>query len=452
MRDLGLAGPDRRLLGVAQGDALRKLFFLRRLRRLTKEVAPVVEHLELEAGGLADDVADLFERPLVLARDLDDDVLVAHGDGRFAETKLVDATVDGVLGLVHRALAEAGLDLGPDLEVRDPFFGSLNGHLTLEPLQEFLVDLGVVARILELDVDDRDLVARLLEHDLLLKRRQLVTRRRLVTGVKTELGRQHLAHLVVVAIALVLDRLFDVDRVDEPEPATKVETGDDLERDVVANVLGAMDLALRDALERRPDAEKRPQPERHHEPRLEPPREVQVRQRADEGPDCAEREGREHPEGLVVGREPGRDGANGGGPERPPPVARKVAEHEEEKARSSQRVLENPVYHLLFVGHCGLVLRLGRLLDVETSDRRTKHLHFDTRRDLDPRVSSLDRVDQLPHETRLGDDPIALLQLGLHLLLLFALRAVAEEHEEDEGNQEHQHQHRAARATGRCGR
>ena len=76
-----------------------------------KKSVVVVEHLELEARRLADDVADLLEGLLVLAGDLDDDVLVARGDARLAEAELVDAAVDGVLRLVDRALADARLDL-----------------------------------------------------------------------------------------------------------------------------------------------------------------------------------------------------------------------------------------------------------------------------------------------------------------------------------------------------
>src|SRR5258706_3528523 len=104
-------------------------------------------------------------------------------------------------------------------------------------------------------------------------------------------------------MAFVLDRIRDLGDYAEPEPAPKVETGDDLEGDVVAHVLGAVNLALGHALERRPDAEERPEAERRHEPRLQPPGKVQVRQRANQRPDDAEREGRENPKGLVVRRE-----------------------------------------------------------------------------------------------------------------------------------------------------
>ena len=76
-----------------------------------KKSRVVVDHLELEARGLADDVLDLVERLLVLAGDLDDDVLVARRDARLAEAELVDALVDGVLGLADGLVADVGLDL-----------------------------------------------------------------------------------------------------------------------------------------------------------------------------------------------------------------------------------------------------------------------------------------------------------------------------------------------------
>jgi len=46
---------------------------------LAEEIRVVVEDLELEARRSRDDLFDLGERLLVLARDLDDDVLVARG-------------------------------------------------------------------------------------------------------------------------------------------------------------------------------------------------------------------------------------------------------------------------------------------------------------------------------------------------------------------------------------
>ena len=61
-------------------QALRKILFFGRLREGLEEVDLVVDHLELEARRLADDVADLAERGFVVAGDLDDDVLVADRD------------------------------------------------------------------------------------------------------------------------------------------------------------------------------------------------------------------------------------------------------------------------------------------------------------------------------------------------------------------------------------
>ena len=101
---------DRRGL-LPELEPLGQALFLDRLLHGTEEVAVVVEHLELEARGLADDLLDLVERLLVLARDLDDDVLVARGDARLAEAELVDTTIDGVLRLRDGLVADVGLDL-----------------------------------------------------------------------------------------------------------------------------------------------------------------------------------------------------------------------------------------------------------------------------------------------------------------------------------------------------
>ena len=102
-----MPGADRRVLDVVNVTPLGRSSSLAVARDLAEEVVVVVEHLELEARRLADDVADLLERLLVLAGDLDDDVLVARGDRGLAQAELVDAAVDGVLGLGDRALADA---------------------------------------------------------------------------------------------------------------------------------------------------------------------------------------------------------------------------------------------------------------------------------------------------------------------------------------------------------
>ncbi len=78
------------------------------------------------------------------------------------------------------------------------------------------LDLRVVVGIDEGDVDDRNLVAGFLELHLLVEAGELFARGRLVTAVQAVHNRQLLAHLVEVAIALVLDRLFHVDGINEP--------------------------------------------------------------------------------------------------------------------------------------------------------------------------------------------------------------------------------------------
>ena len=105
-------------------------------------------------------------------------------------------------------------------------------------------------------------------------------------------------------------RLFDVDRVDEPETAAKVEPRDDAHRDVVLHELRAVDLAVARRLERGPHAEKRAEPDRRHEAGLEAPSEVHHRQSADERPDGAEGHRRENPENSVVRGSCGGERAN----------------------------------------------------------------------------------------------------------------------------------------------
>ena len=70
---------------------------LRVSRDRAEEVGLVVEQLELEPRGLADDVADVREALFVFARDLDDDVLVAGRDAGLAQAELVHAAQDDLL-------------------------------------------------------------------------------------------------------------------------------------------------------------------------------------------------------------------------------------------------------------------------------------------------------------------------------------------------------------------
>ncbi len=81
-----------------------------------EEVGVVVDHLELEAGGLADDVADLGELALVLAGDLDDEVLVADGERGLLDAEAVDAAVHRLLGLGDGAVADLALLLAAEAE------------------------------------------------------------------------------------------------------------------------------------------------------------------------------------------------------------------------------------------------------------------------------------------------------------------------------------------------
>ena len=63
---------------------------------------------------------------------------------------------------------------------------------------------------------------------------------RAVAGVEAEEGRQLLPHLVGEVVALVADRVFDFDRVDEAQTAAQVEAGRDAEGDAVLDVRGAV--------------------------------------------------------------------------------------------------------------------------------------------------------------------------------------------------------------------
>src|SRR5690606_4090722 len=106
IRDLRLARTNRDLLGVVEAHALGQRVRVHGRGDGTEEVRSVVEELELETRRLADDLADLLEGLLVLAGDLDDDVLVARADGGLAQPELVDAATDRVLGLLDGALAD----------------------------------------------------------------------------------------------------------------------------------------------------------------------------------------------------------------------------------------------------------------------------------------------------------------------------------------------------------
>ena len=65
------------------------------------------------------------------------------------------------------------------------------------------------------------------------------------------------AHVLVVAVALVLDRLVDVDRVDETQAAAQIEAGDEPERHVVLDVWRAREISAAHPSKRRPEREER---------------------------------------------------------------------------------------------------------------------------------------------------------------------------------------------------
>jgi hypothetical protein len=342
-----LVGADGlRLAGEADAGGLVGLL------ELLEEVRLVVDHLELETRGLADDLADLLEALLVLAGDLDDDVLVAHGDGGLAEAELVDAAADGVLRLVDRLVADAGLDLGADLEEDGAGVGARDADDLGGELRDGAVELAHVVHVLELQDQRRDVALLLLDDDLVADLIQLFAGRGLVALAEPVGRRQLAAHVVEVAIALVLDRLFDVDRVDEAEAAAEVEAGDQPEVDAVLDVRGAGHLAAGQTLEGRPDAEERAERDGGGETRLRAPREIDGVERANERPHHAERADRDHPEGVVVGRER-RDGRAGGcRPPRIPVRARNDAAHDLEQREAAEHVQQDLVIHCALLRRC----------------------------------------------------------------------------------------------------
>ena len=123
--------------------------------------------------------------------------------------------------------------------------------------------------------------------------------------------RQRLAHVVGVVIALVADRLVDLDGVDEAHAAAKIEARGDGEVDAVGQVAGNGDLPAAHVVHRRPEGDARGQEHGHHEARLEPPRAIHQRNQPEGGPHQDESAGEESPEVVEVKEEragAGRDG------------------------------------------------------------------------------------------------------------------------------------------------
>ncbi len=281
---------------------LREVFVL----RLGEEVGVVVDHLELETRGAADEILDLVERLLVEARDLDDDVLVARRDARLAEPLLVDAALNRLFRLRDGALANGRLDVAPDLEgdfvVARPH---LRSQLLLELLEETLVDLRAVGDVRELQLDDRALGRGDVDDRVGL--RQLFARHTRVAGVDLEERRELEPHLLGEVVPLVGDRVLYLDRVDEADAAAEIEAGRDAERDVVVDVFDelvrrelAAGVRVQDGRHRRRQGDERDEERRDDEADLRAPQAVHHRQGSDERPDADDARGDEPPEGVVA--------------------------------------------------------------------------------------------------------------------------------------------------------
>src|SRR5690606_31099404 len=100
------------------------------------EIRVVVEELELQTRGPADDLADGLEARFVLAGHLDDDVFVPGGHRGLAQTELVDAAQDDVSGLAHRPLADLALRLLPNGELEGAIVHDARLHVRLEQVAE----------------------------------------------------------------------------------------------------------------------------------------------------------------------------------------------------------------------------------------------------------------------------------------------------------------------------
>src|SRR5262249_37713713 len=152
---------------------------------------------------------------------------------RLLEAELVDAAVDRLLGLGDRLLPDVALALAPEAEGERLLIGrAVELELGRELLEEILVDLGGGRPVLEGEGDGALVLSALVEPDLLGQLAELLDRGRLVAGVVAEGGDERAAEIVVVAVALVLDRLVDVDGVHEPEAALEVEPAHHAEGDV----------------------------------------------------------------------------------------------------------------------------------------------------------------------------------------------------------------------------
>ena len=326
---LEAVGRDLGVLGDAL--ALRQVVVTHR-RRAEGLLGPrVVEHLELETRGAPDGLLDVAEALLVAAGHFDDDVLVARRDRGLAQSELVDAARDGVLGLGDGALADLRLDLAADL-VRELVLGRARGlvELTDELAVEAVVDLRLVGGVLELEADEGGLRLRHVDQGIELG--QLVAGDAGLARVQRERRRELLPDLVGQAVALVADRLLDLDRVDEAKTAAQVETGRDGEGDALLEVWRAVQVASdraagsgeaveprgllgdrrvaggQQAVDGGPEGDDCAEEDGGDEADLEAPDGVHEGQETDGRPDEAEPRDEEPPEAVEVDEQGGRGG------------------------------------------------------------------------------------------------------------------------------------------------
>ncbi len=266
-----------------------------------------------------------------------------------------------VLCLPDRPLSDLALDaiLDPKLE-RSSIAAAGESEIATELVEEPLVDLGGVRRILHLDRDPRDVVPRRDDRHLLAELRVRLLGRTAVAGVQAEHLRELDLHVLVVAVALVTNRLAHVHRVDEAHAPAEIEARDEAEADPLLDVARARDLAAGHDVERRPQREKREPSGGHHRVEPQAPAHIRKVQTADETPERQHAEDRHRPEGVVVSRDRSCAGTSGPEPEPDAPGARRISPCQEDRRERGEHVLEDGICH---------ENRRGRALGATSSSR-----------------------------------------------------------------------------------
>jgi hypothetical protein len=209
----------------AGGHDLRSLLdALRDVGQLVDEPGLVIDDLELQARRLADDVADLLERRLIGAGDLDDDVGALCRDGRLAQAERVDAVTDGLARLLHGGLADLVEEVGADVELHGAAAALHLAEIAVTS-DELVVELGRLGRVLEGEHDPA--LTDVLDRHALVGRRDLLARRRVVLGDQAEQLSDLALQLIGAQVAAIANRLLDLDLVHQPQTALDVETRGD---------------------------------------------------------------------------------------------------------------------------------------------------------------------------------------------------------------------------------